>query len=139
MEWPTMSISSTEICDKTLSIFRWIRKAEERMSRLFTAPKLNEKTLKPSSTKRLSRGNMDPRVPKKPWISRTGGFSSVAVPKSSRRLIRLPRTRFRMYLIPSVPPDRSCATTLVRPSQRDGAWLSQRRNQRLFFVRLKLL
>jgi hypothetical protein len=52
IECPTISIDLTDVCDRMLSIFRWMRNADARMSRLLKAPRLNEKTVSPAAASR---------------------------------------------------------------------------------------
>src|SRR6266550_2778039 len=69
---------------------------------------------------------IEPRVPRNPWMIKTGGDSAVIDENPSRRRNRLPRTRCRRYESPSAPPVTSWPIVLRRPSQRFGASSAQR-------------
>src|SRR5215468_6186859 len=96
------------------------------MSRTFSVPRLNETTTKPSSTSRRSSMYIEPRVPRNPWMIRTGGASGVTSSNAAPRRIRLPRARWRRYDSPSAPPATSWPMMLRLPSQRRGASSAQR-------------
>src|SRR5215510_10687622 len=103
-----------------------MRNAERRMSRTLSVPRLNDTTTKPSSTSRRSSMYIEPRVPRKPWMIRTGGASGVTPSNAAPRRIRLPRTRCRRYDSPSAPPATSWPIELRLPSHRCGASSAQR-------------
>src|SRR5215510_10212808 len=96
------------------------------MSRTLSMPRLNDTTTKPSSTSRRSSMYIDPRVPRNPWMIRTGGAAGVRSSNAAPRRIRLPRTRWRRYDSPSAPPATSWPIVLRLPSQRCGASSAQR-------------
>src|SRR5882724_2117179 len=96
------------------------------MSRTFSVPRLNDTTTNPSSTSRRSSMYIEPRVPRNPWMIRTGGTSGVRSSNAAPRRIRLPRTRWRRYDSPSAPPTTSWPIVLRLPSQRRGASSAQR-------------
>src|SRR4051812_35302236 len=128
-----MSIFCDGVWARIRSILRWMRNAERRMSRTLKVPRLNETTTNPSSTSRRSSMYIEPRVPRKPWISSTGGDSDGTSPNASRLRSRLPRTRWRRYDKPSAPPVMSWPMPLLRPSHRLGASSAQRNNHELRF------
>src|SRR6185295_6283904 len=81
---------------------------------------------KPSSTSRRSSMNIEPRVPRNPWMIRTGGACGVAPSNAAPRRIRLPRNAWRRYDRPSAPPATSWPNVLRLPSHRRGASSAQR-------------
>src|SRR5438132_163785 len=87
MEWPMMSIFFTGVCARIDSILRWMRNADCRMSRVLSEPRLNEKTQMPSPLSRRSMMYIEPRVPRKPCSSSTGGEEGVAVVLVGARIV----------------------------------------------------
>src|SRR5262245_8371455 len=123
-----MSIFCDGVCARMRSILRWMRNAERRMSRTLNVPRLNDTTTKPSCTSLRSSMNIEPRVPRKPWMIRTGGASGVTWSNAASRRMRLPRTRCRRYESPSAPPTTSWLIVLRLPNQRRGASSAHRTN-----------